>query len=102
MLDSRLAAIDPPGCGCTECMIGEYRPADRATDDELQALFLGLVRDNTSGHWTITQEVGDGFDITGPVSGHVETIIVPIPVEHYTLSVGNETVVAIALGAKRI
>lgn len=42
------AAIDPPGCGCTECLTGEYIPLDRASDQQILDLFAGRLRDNTN------------------------------------------------------
>lgn len=44
-------AIDPPGCGCTECLTGEYVPLDQATDDQLQAMLQGKVANNTGYVW---------------------------------------------------
>jgi DNA-binding PadR family transcriptional regulator len=41
-------AIDPYGCGCTECITGEYVPLERATDAQLAAMLRGEIRDNTS------------------------------------------------------
>jgi hypothetical protein len=41
-------AIDPAGCGCTECLTGEYVPLDQATDAQLAAMLRGEIRDNTN------------------------------------------------------
>lgn len=80
-------AIDPPGCGCTECMTGEYKPLDKATEDDIRALFAGAVRDNTDHHWFITKRDGfaDGYDVSHPYGPiiHIATIPVPLPVEYY-------------------
>lgn len=40
-------AIDPRGCGCTECLTGEYVPLDRADDIDLLGLLLGHFTNNT-------------------------------------------------------
>lgn len=102
-IDSKLIAIDPAGCGCTECFIGEYRPADQATSDEIQALFLGLLRDHTSQYWDVTQNDDGGFDVSGPCDTvHVPSIVVPIPVEHYRLTANHDVVRDIALGREYI
>jgi hypothetical protein len=42
-----LLAIDPWDCGCTECLIGEYKPLACATDDDIADLLAGRLRDNT-------------------------------------------------------
>lgn len=44
---SPIRAIDPAGCGCTECIVGEYVPQDQATPEQLTAMRAGLIRDNT-------------------------------------------------------
>lgn len=43
----KLIAIDPWDCGCTECIIGEYKPLARADDDDIADLLAGRLRDNT-------------------------------------------------------
>lgn len=47
MSPSGPTAIDPPGCGCTECMTGEYVPLNQATTQEILRLLSGHLRDNT-------------------------------------------------------
>lgn len=103
-IDPRLVAIDPAGCGCTECLIGEYRPADQASDDEIGGLFLGLLRDNTSEPWHITQDdLLGGFHVSGPCRPvHVASIAVPIPVEHYRLEANQDVIADLAAGASHI
>lgn len=39
--------IDPPGCGCTECITGEYVPLDEAKPWQLERLFTGSAVNNT-------------------------------------------------------
>jgi hypothetical protein len=46
--------IDPAGCGCTECLTGEYVPLDRATDAQVFALLRGELSDATSEKFTLT------------------------------------------------
>lgn len=36
----KIRAIDPPGCGCTECIIGEYVPFDHPDIDEVLEAIL--------------------------------------------------------------
>jgi hypothetical protein len=40
-------AIDPTGCGCTECLVGEYVPFDRATRKQLKQMRKGKIGNNT-------------------------------------------------------
>jgi hypothetical protein len=42
-----VAAIDPRGCGCTECLTGLYVPLENATKDQLAYAILGLMRNHT-------------------------------------------------------
>lgn len=45
-------AIDPLGCRCTECMVGEYVPLEQATGDQVRAMILGMVADHTGEEFT--------------------------------------------------
>lgn len=40
-------AIDPPFCGCTECMTGEYVPLNEATAEQMADMLAGKIRNNT-------------------------------------------------------
>lgn len=40
-------AIDPPGCGCTECLTGEYIPLDQATEEQVRKLVKGKLVNHT-------------------------------------------------------
>ena len=44
---SRPIAIDPRGCGCTECLTGEYVPLDQATSAQIALMAAGLLANNT-------------------------------------------------------
>lgn len=44
-------ALDPPGCGCTECLTGEYVPLDRATDEQFRLMITGKITNNTGYVW---------------------------------------------------
>ncbi|MFE6967198.1 hypothetical protein ACFVAJ_19040 [Agromyces sp. NPDC057679] len=46
-MGNRLLAIDPPKCGCTECIVGEYRPFDEASAFELTLMLDGFLADHT-------------------------------------------------------
>lgn len=93
-----LTAIDPLGCGCTECMTGEYVPLDKATDDHIRALFRGELRDNTDYHWTIHKNDGyaTGYTVYPPNSRGGEIILdeipLPIPVEFFVITLDHHAV----------
>jgi hypothetical protein len=40
-VSTRLARIDPPECGCTDCLIGYSKPMNQATREELLRLEAG-------------------------------------------------------------
>lgn len=92
-IDPKLRAIDPTGCGCTECLVGEYRPLDQASEAEIKALFLGLLRDHTETRWTIEQEedpaIGGFVILGGGHSVRVDQIVLPIPVEYFRITVDH-------------
>ncbi|MFG2847422.1 hypothetical protein ACGF12_30280 [Kitasatospora sp. NPDC048296] len=44
----RPIAIDPPDCGCTECIVGEYVPLREASEDQIAQMLRGELRDHTS------------------------------------------------------
>jgi hypothetical protein len=44
----KLKRIDPPDCGCTDCIIGYSKPINHCSCDELMLLHLELLQ-NASG-----------------------------------------------------
>lgn len=91
-ITSHLVAIDPDDCGCTECLIGEYKPLRRATADDIQALFLGILRDNTCTTWDIAQRLDGKFTVSA--DGYTFTIAkiaLPITVDRYTVDLFPDT-----------
>lgn len=86
----RLRAIDPSGCGCTECLTGEYKPLDRATDEDIQALLGGALRDHTDEHFLIAENTlslqSRGFSVFADGrSWDVDTISLPVAVFKYDI-----------------
>ncbi|MYS33481.1 hypothetical protein K388_05811 [Streptomyces sp. KhCrAH-43] len=49
-----LTAVDPPGCGCTECITGQYVPLDHATPKNITALLNGQLSNHTGVELRIT------------------------------------------------
>lgn len=47
-------AVDPSGCGCTECITGEYVPLQDATVELLHGIATGRVANNTYSAVTVT------------------------------------------------
>lgn len=44
---TKVLAIDPVGCGCTECLTGEYVPLESATKEQALAVLRGELANNT-------------------------------------------------------
>jgi hypothetical protein len=47
LADVDLKRVDPPGCGCTDCLVGYSKPLDELDQSEKLALGLGLLFDAT-------------------------------------------------------
>ena len=43
----KLNRIDPPDCGCTDCLTGYSEPANEVSQKELKKLFKGKLRNAT-------------------------------------------------------
>jgi hypothetical protein len=50
-------AIDPPGCGCTDCLIGWSVPLDRASSTQVADMIARHLLNRTSTDMTITTTV---------------------------------------------
>lgn len=92
-IDTTVLAIDPTDCGCPECIVGEYVTLNRATTDHIQAMFLGIIGDNTCTTWTITQNDDDTLTVSADDRQFtIDHIALPITVDRYTLDVNPATV----------
>jgi len=92
--DPKLIAIDPAGCGCTECLTGEYRPLQAASEDELRALVAGHLRDHTEVMWYLSElPFGGGFTVSaaGVPEFTVEHLPGALVLEHYRIELGKDT-----------
>lgn len=67
-----LLAVDPAGCGCTECIIGEYLPADQANDTHLYSIITGDLSNNDPGGYSI-EFSRNRIDVSGSLSGSWST-----------------------------
>jgi hypothetical protein len=59
----KIDAIDPPGCGCTECIIGEYIPLDSPYIQEVfDAILTGTIspRNNQNNGTLIIYRMSNG------------------------------------------
>jgi len=70
----RVIAIDPSGCGCTECMVGEYVPLDQATAEQVVDMLAGSVRNNTCRDLRVSlvYTLGNGLDMSQAVLVEVQ------------------------------
>lgn len=50
----KAVAIDPPNCGCTECITGEYVPLADATPRQITDMLAGRLANNTGLEFSIT------------------------------------------------
>ncbi|MCZ1012049.1 hypothetical protein [Streptomyces lydicus] len=49
-------AVDPYGCGCTECLTGEYIPLERATEVHIADMLAGRLRNHTGTTFHLTAD----------------------------------------------
>lgn len=67
----KVVAIDPYGCGCTECLTGEYVPLSSARSSQVKAMLKGKLDDHTGETFTKTVEYqSDGRKVTTVKSEH--------------------------------
>lgn len=95
----RLRAIDPPGCGCTECLTGEYIPYDHPSIDEvLEAILDGRIdplKNNLSdGSLVIYRRNGRVASEVHPFTDRADVLVIP-PGQHSYLTEGAIDVTAL-------
>ncbi len=56
-------AIDPEGCGCTECLTGLYVPLEMATGRQIRKLLKGRLHDHTGERFFVNEEKQHGSDV---------------------------------------
>lgn len=59
--DEGPARVDPPGCGCTDCIIGEWsKPLDQITYQQLVRLIHGNIENATGRDAAALEEMRGG------------------------------------------
>jgi hypothetical protein len=80
---SKIEAIDPPGCGCLECIIGQYIPLDSPYIDEVfEAVLNGDItpRNNQNDGTLIIYRTSGGYvgsTIDSTMLGRSDIVIIP-------------------------
>jgi hypothetical protein len=85
---SKIEAIDPPGCGCTECIIGEYIPLDSPYIQEVfEAVLAGIItpRNNQNDGTLIIYRMNNGhiYNFTDPTMVRRSDIVIVTPNDEY-------------------
>lgn len=94
---SKIIAIDPPGCGCTECIIGEYIPLDSPYIDEVfEAVLNGEIspRNNQNDGTLIIYRMSNGrvYSITDPTMVRRSDMVIIPPSDSYLHEDEDDTV----------
>ena len=61
--------VDPQGCGCTECLVGEYVPLELATPQQIRNLIFGTLADATGETFMVTGDYPHRRMVRGALSG---------------------------------
>lgn len=56
--EPRLWRLDPPGCGCTDCLVGNSKPIDEASERELFDARAGVLVNSSGHHVHVAASVG--------------------------------------------
>lgn len=85
---SKIDAIDPPGCGCTECITGEYIPLDSPYIDEVfEAVLNGEIspRNNQNDGTLIIYRMSNGrtYSTTDPTMVRRSDMVIIPPANSY-------------------
>jgi hypothetical protein len=76
-------AVDPAGCGCTDCLTGRSVPLDRATGAQVAALLTHQIHDRTGTTLDITVSVtashdGQEWDLTEDSTWRQAAVLVTV------------------------
>lgn len=85
---SKIEAIDPPGCGCMECIVGEYIPLDSPYIDEVfEAVINGEItpRNNQNDGTLIIYRMSNGrvYSTTDPTMVRRSDMVIIPPANSY-------------------
>lgn len=83
----RLRAIDPEGCSCTGCWVGDRVPLELATAEHLAAMLHGSVADCSNSRWQVRRT--DDKQVTVASSRHTICWQVPLKADETPLAFGR-------------
>lgn len=98
---SKIDAIDPPGCGCTECIVGEYVPLDSPYIDEvLEAVLNGEImpRNNQNNGTLIIYRTSGGtiYDMIDSTMVRRSDIVIVTPNNEYIDEDSEDTAIDVS------
>lgn len=98
---SKIEAIDPPGCGCLECIIGEYIPLDSPYIDEVfEAVLNGEItpRNNQNDGTLIIYRMDNGriYSTTDPTMVRRSDMVIIPPTDSWVDEDEEDTVVDVS------
>jgi hypothetical protein len=99
---SKIEAIDPPGCGCMECTIGEYIPLDSPYIGEVfEAILNGEIspRNNQNDGTLIIYRMNNGriYSVTDPTMVRRSDMVIIPPTDSWVVGDGEDVVIDVSI-----